>query len=197
MPETLAEETALTTYRVDPRSSRFTVQAFAEGLLSAFGHNPRLNAGDFSGEVKLPGDDLDAASLQFRVKAESLQVIDKVSDKDRRELERTLKKEVLETSRFPDITFVSQTVRAMRIYEGFYRLAIGGRLSLHGLTRDHEIEAQVRLMEDSLRAEGESRLLQTNYGIRRVSIAAGTLKVKDEVKLSFDIVAGKAVNREP
>jgi hypothetical protein len=30
---------------------------------------------------------------------------------------------------------------------------------------------------------------QTEYGIQLVSVAAGMLKVKDEVRVSFDIVA--------
>ena len=188
MPEIVADETVVS-YQVNPRASRFTVQAFAEGLLSAFGHNPRFNAGDLFGVVKFHKDDLKASSLEFTVKADSLQVSDKVSEKDRREMERMMKEEVLETARFPNIVFVSKAVTATRIYEGFYRLTIAGQLSLHGVTRDHTIEAQVRLMEDSLRAEGESRLLQSNYGIKRVSVAGGTLKVKDEVKLSFAIVA--------
>ena len=191
MPETVAEETGVTVYQINPRESRFTVQAFAEGLFSAFGHNPKLNAGDFSGAVKFRAVDLEAASLEFSVKADSLHVVDKVSDKDRREIERMMKEDVLETNRFPEIVFVSKSVIATRIYEGFYRVTIDGQLSLHGVTRDHGIEAQVRLMEDGLRAEGESRLLQGNYGIKRVSVAGGTLKVKDEVKLSFAIVAGK------
>src|ERR1700730_12893586 len=107
MPETVTAEAAAIIYEVNPRASRFTVQAFAEGLFSAFGHNPKFNAGDFSGEVKFHPDDLEAASLQFKVKADSLHVIDKVSDKDRREIEQMMKEEVLETSRFPDIVFLS------------------------------------------------------------------------------------------
>jgi polyisoprenoid-binding protein YceI len=184
-------EGAAITYRVNPRESRFTVQAFAEGLFSAFGHNPRLKAGDFSGEVQFHPDSLESSSLRFSVQADSLAVSDDISEKDRREIERMMKEEVLETSRFPEIVFQSQSVTADRIYEGFYRVQINGQLSLHGATRNYLLDTQVRLMEDGLRAEGESTLRQNDFGIKRVSVAGGTLKVKDEVKLSFLIVAEK------
>jgi len=191
MPEVVAEEAGVTTYQVNARASRFTVQAFAEGLFSAFGHNPKLNATDFSGEIRFHPDDLRTAALQFKVKADSLQVVDKISDQDKQEITRMMLDQVLEATRFPEIAFVSKAVVATRIYEGFYRVTIDGQLTLHGVTRDHVIETQLRLLENGLRAEGESRLRQTNHGIKLVSVAAGTLKVKDEVKLSFDIVAGR------
>ncbi|MCU1266449.1 MAG: hypothetical protein JWM21_2767 [Acidobacteria bacterium] len=186
---TTAEEPAV--YRVNSRESRFTVQAFAEGLFSAFGHNPKLKAGDFSGEVQFHPDRLEASSLQFSVKADSLSVSDDVSEKDRREIERMMKEDVLEISKYPDIIFQSKSVTADRIYEGFYRVKISGRLSLHGNTRNQLIDSQVRLVENGLRAEGEATLGQSDFGIKRVSVAGGTLKVKDEVKISFLIVAEK------
>ena len=38
-------------YVIDGRSSRFTVQAFATGLLAKMGHNPTIGIRDFSGEM--------------------------------------------------------------------------------------------------------------------------------------------------
>jgi polyisoprenoid-binding protein YceI len=187
----LTEEGTSITYRVNPRESRLTVQAFAEGLFSAFGHNPKLKASDFAGEVQFHPDHLESSALQFSVKADSLSVSDDVSEKDRREIERMMKDDVLEVSRYAEIAFQSQSVTADRIYEGFYRVKINGRLSLHGVIRDHLVDTQVRLVENGLRAEGETTLRQSDYGIKRVSVAGGTLKVKDEVKLSFLIAAAK------
>jgi hypothetical protein len=43
----------------------------------------------------------------------------------------------------------------------------------------------------SLRASGEFTVLQTDYDIRPVSAAGGTIKLKDELKCTFDIVARK------
>jgi hypothetical protein len=38
-------------YRLDPAAGSFTVQAFAEGLFSAFGHDPVIGVKDFQGVV--------------------------------------------------------------------------------------------------------------------------------------------------
>jgi polyisoprenoid-binding protein YceI len=186
-----APDNSTPVYELKPRDSRLTVQAFAEGLLSSFGHNPKLTTREFGGTVSFNRDHPEQSALEFVVKADSLKVTDDVSEKDRREIERMMKDEVLETSLFPDITFRSKSVSADRIYEGFYRVKITGELTLHGVTRDHLIDTQVQVIEDGLRAEGESTLRQSEFGIRKVSVAGGALKVKDEVKLTYLIVAGK------
>jgi hypothetical protein len=42
-----------------------------------------------------------------------------------------------------------------------------------------------------LRASSDFTLNQTDYNIKLVSVAGGTLKLKDELKFSFEIVARK------
>ena len=39
--------TGVVNYRLDPAASKFTVQAFAEGLFSMFGHDPVIGVKDF------------------------------------------------------------------------------------------------------------------------------------------------------
>src|SRR4051812_47837073 len=51
------------TYRFTQRESRLVVQVFAEGLLSAFGHNPKMTVSEFSGEISLNADDLESSVL--------------------------------------------------------------------------------------------------------------------------------------
>jgi hypothetical protein len=61
------------------------------------------------------------------------------------------------------------------------------------VTNSQPLSAQVALIGDTLRAHGEFSLLQTAFGIKPVSIAGGSLKLKDELKCSFDILARKQV----
>ena len=82
-------------YLTDTRASQFTVQVFSGGLLSAFGHNPTIAIRDFSGEAEVNPDDLEQSSLKVTIKAESLAVKDDISDKDRREIERTMQRRFL------------------------------------------------------------------------------------------------------
>ena len=71
-------------YIVDSRASRFTVQAFASGILSAMGHNPKIGIRNFSGEVDFNADAMQASGFRLSMKADSLGVLDDISDKARR-----------------------------------------------------------------------------------------------------------------
>lgn len=186
----------MTRYRLDAGQSRFTVQAFAEGLLSPFGHDPIIAIRDFEGEAECADDTLEAAKLRVKVRADSLALTGDVKEKDRVEMEQVMHEQVLETARFPEIVFESTGVTARRLSAGRFRVCVIGDLTLHGVTgRDLRIRAEVKQNDDGLRARGEFTLRQTDYRIKPVSVAGGTLKVKNELKFSFDIVAQK-VNGE-
>ncbi|HKP86072.1 MAG TPA: YceI family protein [Blastocatellia bacterium] len=178
-------------YRADPRRSRFIVRAFATGMLSAFAHNPTIAIRDFTGEIRFDADAVADASMQLRIKADSLEVTDDYSDKDRRDIERQMREDVLQTDRYPEIVFESTKVAAEKIMESQYRTKINGSLTMRGITRNVEISAQVIAAPETLRAHGEFALRQSDFGIKPVSAAGGTIKLKDELKFSFDIVANK------
>jgi polyisoprenoid-binding protein YceI len=183
--------TKVEVYSIDPGISRFTVRAFASGMFSAFGHSPTLAIRDFDGEASFSPEALDEARLVLKIKAQSLTVTDNMSDKDRRELERTMNEEVLESDRYPDIIFESTKVSASKAADGQFFVNLVGTLTLHGVSNNQAVAAQISLTGDLLRAHGDFTVLQSAYGIKPVSVAGGALKVKDELKCSFDIVARK------
>ncbi len=180
-------------YKLDAGQSRFTAQAFATGLLAGLGHNPIIGIRDFIGEARFtpgpPAPSFTDASLRLAVETKSLTVLDDVKEKDRREIEQTMFNDVLEIATYPELVFQSTQITATRIVEGRYRARIIGDLTLHGVTRNGLwIAAQITLDGDSLRAQGDFTLKQTDYKIKLVSVAAGALKLKDELKFTFDLV---------
>jgi polyisoprenoid-binding protein YceI len=175
-------------YRIDSGVSTFTVQAFATGLLSAFGHSPVIAIRDFAGEAGFKAGTLEDASVEVIVKAASLEVKDDIRAKDRREIEEAMRAEVLDVRNHPEIVFRSLRIQAAQ-RGGRYDLSIDGRLTLRGVTRDFSFPAQAALSGDTLRSWGSFTLRQSDYGIRPVSAAGGTLKLKDELKFTFEIVA--------
>ena len=181
-------------YLVNASDSRFTVQAFAEGMFSAFGHDPVIAIRDFTGEARCAQEGtLEGSSVKMTINAGALTVADNVSDKDRREIERAMNEEVLESATYPDIVFESTDISASRLARGRYRLRIIGNLSLHGVTnRGLWVYAKVSMADDGLRAEGEFSLQQTDYGIKPFAAAGGSIKVKNELKFAFDIAARKS-----
>ena len=177
-------------YSFDPAASKFTVQAFAEGLLSMFGHDPVIGVTDFQGEASFVPETFENASLKLTINANSLRVVNDVREKDRQDIERTMRDEVLETGKYPEIVFQSNNVSLSRIGEGRYRARIIGDLTLHGVTQSNIwISSEVTLNNDGLKAKGDFAVKQTDYKIKSVSVAGGTLKIKNEVKGRFDIVA--------
>ncbi len=180
-------------YRFDPAASTFSVHAFAEGLLSAFGHDPVIGVKDFHGEATFVPGTFENASLKLTVNANSLSVINDIKQKDRAEIERTMRAEVLETAKYPEIVFQSNHISLSRLREGIYRARVTGELALHGVTQKNVwISGEVTVSPDALRVKGDLPIKQTDYKIHLVSVVGGTLKIKNEVKCSFDIVARSA-----
>jgi len=184
-------ETATDRYVIDGRSSRFTVRATATGLLAAMGHNPNINIRDFSGEMRFDPEKLEAGSFRLVIKTSSLGVQDDMSDKDRREIERLMNLEVLETVKFPEVLYDAPRISVTKMTDMLYSAKLDGELSLHGITRSQPITARVAMLGSMLRASGDFSLDQTDYKIKLVSVAGGALKLKDELKFSFEIVARK------
>jgi polyisoprenoid-binding protein YceI len=177
-------------YRLDAGQSQFTVQAFAEGLLSSFGHDPVIAIRDFEGEVEFVPGTLEGARVRMKIKADSLAATDNVKEKDRHEIESMMREQALEVSKYPEIAFESTSITASRIREGRYRARVIGNLTLHGVTQPNLwIQAEVTFGDDSLRAQGEFTIRQTDYKIKPVTAVGGMIKVKNELKFKFDITA--------
>jgi polyisoprenoid-binding protein YceI len=174
-------------YKIDQSGSRLTARAFAAGALSAVGHDPTFAFRDVSGEVEYDPEAPATSSLRLVVAAGSLAVTDGVSDKDRREIERATREDVLETDKSPEITYECPSSRIT--VNGPTQLTLAGDLTLHGVTRPQTVSVRVFLMGETLRGQGEAVVRQSEYDIKPVSAMAGMLKVKDEVKLTFDVVA--------
>ena len=178
---------------IDPKGSTFTVRAFATGLLSSFGHDPNIAIPDFQGEVQFTLGALEDASLRIVIQASSLVVTDDISQKDRQEIERRMHDEVLETGGFEEIVYDAPRASSVqKLAEGQYVVALNGELTLHGVNRSQSVSARVTIKGEILRATGDFSIRQSDYEIRPVSAAGGTVKLKDELKLSFDITARKS-----
>ena len=87
-------------YRLDNKTSRFTVKAFATGLLSFAAHSPTFLVTDVRGGIDVEANDLNRMRVEVTVNADSLEIIDDVSAADRQEIEGRMRREVLETGRY-------------------------------------------------------------------------------------------------
>jgi polyisoprenoid-binding protein YceI len=176
-------------FRFDPGQSRFTVQAFATGLLSAFAHSPTFAVRDFRGEIRFEEGRIEGLALDLTIKASSLELLDKLSDSDHREIIERMQRDVLETMTFPEIIYHAVDVPAEPIAQGEYRLRLNGRLELHGVTRPQPVEANLHIFVDGIRLSGTCPLRLFDYRIKQVTALGGAIKMKDELRLAYELVA--------
>lgn len=161
---------------IDTRASVITVRVFKAGAFAAFGHDHVIDAPIAAGTAN-PA----AGRVSLRVAATALRVRDqKGSEKDLAEIQKTmLGPEVLDAARYPEISFRSTAAQPA----GAGRWSLRGMLTLHGQT--HPLD--LILNESTGHYVGHAALRQTDFGIQPVRIAGGTVRVKDEVRIDFDI----------
>jgi polyisoprenoid-binding protein YceI len=180
-----------TRYRLDPDRGRFTVQAFATGMLSYLGiaHSPTFAVRGYRGEVHLDGVDPGSMTIDLVVDADSLALVDRGTPADRREIEERMRRDVLEPSIHPESRYAARGVRPRPTAPGRFLLALEGHLSLHGVTRPHAIDAELRIHDDALQLAGVTPVAMSAFQIRPVTALGGGIKLRDDVRVSFDLVA--------
>ena len=96
---------------------------------------------------------------------------------------------VLDTSRFPSITFKSDKVTGRPAGAGAYDLEVAGQMSLHGVSKALTLPVHVEVAADTLTATGKTVLRHDDFGMHPVSAGGGTVKVKNEIEVSYRFVA--------
>ena len=161
---------------IDAGKSTLTVRVYKAGLFSALGHNHEIAAPIARGAV-----DTAAHRVELQVKASALQVRDPdASGKDRDQIQSTmLGPEVLDAQRYPEIVFRSTDVEPA----GPAAWNVRGNLMLHGETRAVAVEVR----QTNGHYVGSSHFKQSDFGIKPVKVAGGTIRVKDEIEIEFNI----------
>jgi polyisoprenoid-binding protein YceI len=185
-------EDAAVQYKINAKASQFVLQAFSTGLFSAFAHNPRIAIREFQGDLSftLSGPTLQDARLRITVQADSLEVVDDISAKDRKEIQSRMREEVLQADSFPEIVYECSRVTASGSGNTYWA-ALSGTLTLRGVTQPLPISAKVTVNGNSLKASGEFTLRQSVFGIAPVTAAGGTIRIKDDLKFNFEIAAAR------
>ena len=151
------------------------VYTFKEGLLSRVAHDLKLKASKAAWSIEGP-----TGPLEVRVPSDGLRVecamekgVEKpavLSASDKAQIEKNLRKEVLETVRFPEIRFTAREISDASVV---------GTLALHGVSR--EIRLPLRSQGDDIWAEFE--VDQRDFRIKPYQAMLGALKVAPVVKV--------------
>jgi polyisoprenoid-binding protein YceI len=172
------------TYTLGPDSASLKVWTGKEGKAAKAGHNLEIEVGDRSATVEL-GETPEDTRLSLTVSSRSLRVlagsggIQKLGEDDKANIGKTIDDEVLKGG---EIAFHSTGVHGI---EGTHDLHVHGDLNLLGGTAP---VAFTLAIDDDGSVNGEVVIKQSDFGMEPYSALFGTLKVKDEVRLT---VVGK------
>ena len=175
-------------YRIDAAKSKFIVHANRTGLAWFKGHSHRIAVKDFQGTTELDLSVVNPASLRMTVRASSLEETDPVfTEQQKKIINKEVNEIVLETQKYPEITFRSTDIKA-KVSAGKFDVRIGGDLTMHGVTKHIEIPATVTLNGDTMRAIGEFETDRKDFNVNATEAFHGFVKVKHHLKFEFDIV---------
>lgn len=159
-----------------PQQSAITIHVSKSGLFSGFAHNHIVVA-----PINHATVDPAHLSAEITVVSKEMKVTDpEVSEKDRAEIQSTmLGPKVLDHEKYPEIHFKSSHIE--QTSPQHYRVA--GTLELHGTKREITLE----VTGGAEHYHGATKLKQSDFGIKPISLGGGSIKVKDELELEFDV----------
>jgi polyisoprenoid-binding protein YceI len=174
---------------LDAGHSHFWVRVFSGGLLWFKGHDHFIAIRDFTGDVELDPAAITRASLELKIRADSLvETRDVFTEQQKQIIDKEIREIVLESSKYPEINFKSTQVTG-QLNGTLFDARIEGDLTLHGVTHHLVVPAQVTLSGNDLRAQGTFEIKRGDYNVKATSALHGTIRVRDKLKFTFDMVA--------
>ncbi len=170
-------------YPLDSSASLVQVHLDTAGALGFMGHPHLIQTPIKQGSFVYYPDDPGKSAVELVVQAAALQVSDpKRPLKERQEIQATMQSDrVLGVKQYPEIVFKSVGIKPM----GGNRLEITGNLTIRGQTHPVIVDALIEPAGLRLKATGTCRFRQTTFGMRPVTAGLGTVRVRDQVKISF------------
>ena len=168
------------TWVVDPAHSKVGFAVKHMGITTVRGE-----FGEFEGSLEI-GDDLSTARAHGVVKTTSVDTNQPQRDEHLRSAD------FFETELHPELRFESKAIEA--IDEETFRIV--GELSLHGVTREITLEAEVQGTdvgpqgEERVGLEVTGQISRSDFGMKfNQALGSGNMVVSDKIKLNLDIAA--------
>jgi polyisoprenoid-binding protein YceI len=172
---------------IEPGKGQFLILVGSSGLFSMFGHDHTIEAKEITGCAEVDGRDLTRSSIELTFPASKITVLDpKDKAADRAKVQQQMDTDVLRPQEFPSIRFRSTGVRRARSKENGF--IVDGQLTIRERTQPVAIPLDVAPTGDgSTQVKGEYSFRQTAFGITPVRVAGGTVRVKDEITVRFEL----------
>ena len=183
---------AAQTFAIDPASSTATIEVGKAGLFSfAAGHTHEVKGPIESGVVAIDVQDPAKSRVELVIATAALKVTGKGDPPDDiPKVQKAMEAEnVLNVARYPRITFKSATVKGVpRDQASAFDVTLTGTLTIRDKSQPVTVTVHVQRAPGALTATGRFPIKQTAFGIQPISVA-GVVKVEDELRITFSIVA--------
>jgi polyisoprenoid-binding protein YceI len=177
-------------YTIDLSQSRVIATLTQEGFIARRYPTHRVEVKNFGGKIEVSERDETQIAVEVEAETKSLTNVDEgMTDFERREFHNVLNNLVLESDKFPKINFVSASVSDARKSGETRTFTLNGDLTMRDATKRVSFPVAVTIAKDRLRATGEAALKQSDFGIKPYSGKLGLIKIGDDVKIEFEIVA--------
>ena len=170
-------------YELAP-ASRLEVTTGKSGLLGFAGHEHTVRAMKFSGRIVRYPDRPALSHVSISIATVGLEVLTPPDTAEIRKVTATMREDVLDVARYPEITLVSRSVAGSAD-----TLHLVAALTIRGQTREIAPIVVLRIHGDTLRATTSFTVKQTDFGIRPYRGGpGGTVRVANEVRFTIDAV---------
>ena len=186
-----------THYRLRAELSDVRFLVYKAGALSAFGHNHVIQAKALSGDIYLAKDftqsgfELTLPVKDFEVDAPAVRAVegtDFATQPSPQAVEGTrlnmLGPAELDAAQYPDIH-----LRSAFLTGPDWEPDLTVRITLHGVDRDITLPVSIGHCDGQLVVSGAFDVLQSDFGIKPLSLFGGGLSVADRIRVRFRLVA--------
>ena len=172
-----------TSWTLDASVGELLLHTGVMGRAAKPGHNLTIAVKAWEATVSWDGDG--PVSVELTVEVSSLDVLRgdggvKSLSRPEKALARSNALGALDADRYPAITFHTDSIEKIDVG---YRLT--GSLDIHGSTRPQTVDLHTEDLGDAWRVSCEAVVRQTEFGVKPYSLFMGSVKVADDVTVTF------------
>ena len=187
-------------FKLDPKNSVVRIYAFRAGKAVTFGHNHVLSAPEFQGFFYLAPDGTAASRFDLEFRLDQLAFDDPehrstlgaaFASTITAEATASTRDNMLGDNNFQAARFPRVRIQSVQIVGEAPKFAAKVAVELHGQTREMWTALTVKGLPDHLTVDGALVLLQSDFGVKPLSVLGGLLAVQDEVIVEFRLAGEK------
>lgn len=196
-----APMTQAATYEVQAGQSRIVIQVYKHGMFKILGHNHIISTRDVRGTVNwnnakpqdtrfglvIPVNGFRVDDPELRKQAGKGFTKDIGDDARKATRKNMLGKKVLDVLHFQNIVIRSRSIKQVDAS----RFDVTIELQIHGINKTVTVPVIYEQTTGAISIKGRFSLLQSEYGIKPLSVAFGAIVVEDKIDIRFLLVARK------